>query len=150
MPADPAEYVASRDVAAVLRPFKVACEMLQGGESPAAMILPVLTALSQQLQEDQMLWVATDVPNALEQVGENMLHPLAQQLRTRLREHISLQSRHIEAQRGLLLVASFLDPRFRSLKFVSATDTSVLSIWFWVRSIMNMNSPPFSSTESGS
>ena len=96
-----ADYVLSRDVAGVLRPFQMCTGFLQNGHATASILLPCQAALTAQMEAAQPVYVSGENQGLLE-LREGQLHDAARLLRQKLRERLASENCHIDSVRSLL------------------------------------------------
>ena len=115
-----ADYELSRQVAGVLRPFLHATAVLQGSQSYASIYLPCMAATRKQLAEDASILLAGMAqPSELVRISEDDLQPACRALRSKLRQELEANYRHVQCCESLLMEASAMDPRFRQLVFLT-------------------------------
>jgi len=127
---NPDQMKLTRDILTVLHPIKVATQTMQreGASSLASQYLPLLSSLNEQLGEAKSMWIPEDCRDGAEdKVEVEQLHMIAQQLRDWLhRDYASMAHKHMtqyDETKGndavtLLRLSSFMDPRFKSLRFL--------------------------------
>ena len=116
------DYLMSRNCAGILRPFQHASNLLQKGDEPVSIVLPVFAALRKQLEPSAGIEVCGETPGTTEVISEGQLDEHSRNFRAQLRLEVDRNWKLFEHFLSVLKIAAAVDPRYRALAFLDSDD----------------------------
>ena len=113
------DYLLSRNCAGILRPFQHALNLLQQDGESVSIVLPVIAALSKQLESSVEIEVSGSTQGTTETISEGQLDEHSRSLRQKLRSEVDRHRDHLEKWNFVFEIATSVDPRYRSLAFLT-------------------------------